>query len=316
MGHAAPNQASLVAGGLALLGGGLLLLWNRSGGSVSLPRIGDGCPAGSPDNPAPKSSDEPAAKRAPAVAARLRRLWSEATGDPGPPCEAAIEMALAHSWMESGIADATGGWWTDKTNKGAGNMVGSRNLGARQCSSGSTGGSYFDCVEYGDSKPNADGTQTKYAAKFRYYKAGATPDGVMRDADDAAAWDFLHDVSRVWGGIDELNSGDVRAYARKLYQKGYYQGFGATEAERVGGYAKAIASRLPAVAAALGHEKILAIIDPNIYQYGKTYVAPSNVAQASVGDELQQLYNSGALLRAKRSHDPWGSIIWHKEHRS
>lgn len=303
-----PDQRTMIAGALALLGAGALLLRRQS-----VRRLANGCPDGSSANPPPKVSNDLAAKRAPIVAERMRRLWTAATGDPNPPCEAAIEMLLSHAWLESGIADAGGGgWWTDKTASGGGDMRGSGNLGARQCSSFDKGDSYFRCVEYGDSRPTDSGKQIKYAAKFRYYTGGKMPDGATRNAADAAAWDFMHDVGVIWKSLPALKSGDVRRYAESLYERGYYQGFGATKEARIDGYARALASHLPAVAAALGHDRIHAIVDPGLYKSGKQYVAPSKVSGVDTfGPYLMQLHAKGALLRAYRNHQPWGDrLIW------
>lgn len=291
------RRSTLAAGALGLLGGGLLLARLALSSSSGVHLLGDGCPAGGPDNPPPAaSSDAGAAARVPIVTERFRRLWTAATGDPGPPCEAAIQILNAHSWLEAGLGD----WWTDKTATGAGDMRGSNNLGARQCSGAGADGAYFRCVEYGDSRPNADGTQTKIAAKFRYYTGGVMPDGVTRSAEDAAAWDFMHDVAIVWGALAELKSGDVRAYVKKLREKGYYQGFGATIEERENGYGRAVASRLPGAAAALGDHAILAIVAPEFYS-GKAYVAPSKISGA------------GAHLLARRDHTniTSGGLVWY-----
>lgn len=284
------SSGALLAGALALAGGGLLLLRRATGGAGgSRPLLGGGCPAGSPSNLPPKASSDAAAARAKVVAERLRRLWPAATGDSGPPCEATLQILLSHAWLESGIAEAGGGgWWTDKTATGGGDMRGSGNLGARQCSGSGQSGAYFRCVEYGDSRPNKDGTQTKYPAKFRYYIDGVTPDGVHRSAADAAAWDFLHDVAIVWGALAELRSGDVRAYVKKLREKGYYQGFGATVQEREDGYGRAVAAHLPAVASSLGDPKVLPIVAPEFWG-GKAYIAPSQVAGVDIDEEARAI---------------------------
>lgn len=273
-----------VVGSIAAVGGIAWLFKRRStstGGSsvVALP--------GSLSNPLPVPSSDAAAKRIPIVAERFRRLWPQVTGESGEMPPAALEIALSHAWLEGGVSEpGGGGWWTDKTDKGQGDMRGSGNLGARQCSSANQDGAYYTCVPYGDSRPATAAelaagkpAQIKIPASFRYYKAGKTPDGVERSAGDAAAWDFLHDITKVWPALEELKSGNVAAYATKLREKGYYQGFGATKAEQINGYGRAITSHLPAVAASLGHGRIAAIIDPSFLS-GKAYIAPSKVAEA------------------------------------
>ena len=255
-------------------------------------------------NPAlvPRHSTDAAAARAPRIAERFRRLWPEVTGRPGPMPEAALEIALAQAWLESGLAEAGGGgWWKDKTAQGQGSMVGSGNLGSRHCGAGDTGGAYYRCVPYGDTVAQPDGTNKPYDVSFRYYTGGMCG-GKERDAGDCAAWDFLYDITRRWPGLAELESGDVLAYAMKLGPKygandvpnqtvfgrrypggtGYYGGFGKSMQKRVGGYAYAIASHLPAIAAALGHARIFAKVAAPILTYSdkddEIRTAPAAVA--------------------------------------
>lgn len=270
--------------------------------AASLRHGGDG-PGCSPNNPLPVPSSDAAAKRIPAVAERFRRLWPEVTGESGSMPEAALEIALAQAWLESGIAEAGGGgWWKDKTAEGQGNMVGSGNLGARQCGKTDTGGDYYTCVPYGDSSPNADGTQTLIPASFRYYQAG-TVGGKSRNAGDAAAYDFLHTITKQFPALAELKSGSVLDYCIRQgpkyksddkpnqtvfgrpYLGGnyYYGGFGATMQERVGSYGRAIISHLPAIAAALGHKKIHACIAPELLTAGAKHAAVSGCCPP-VGD--------------------------------
>ena len=205
-------------------------------------------------------SDAPA-KRVGPVAERLRRLWPEVTGRGAMPL-AAQEIALALAWLKSGVAEpGGGGWWTDK----GGNMIGSGNLGALACGPNDEGGDYYTCVKYLDEVPQADGSRGPSTARFRYYKPG-TLGGKARDAGDAAAYDFLVSITKP--GLAEVESGDVLAYAKK-----HLQANGKTDEKQIASYGRAIASHIPAVAAALGHEKISSLVDQKILSDGAKHVA-------------------------------------------
>jgi hypothetical protein len=268
----------------------------------------------SPTNPAlvPRHSTDPAAQRAARIADRFRRLWPEVTGRSGPMPEAALEIALSQAWLESGIAEAGGGgWWKDKSDTGQGDMRGSGNLGSRHCGAGDTGGDYYKCVPYGDTVPQADGTNKPYDVSFRYY-TGGNCGGKQRDAADCAAWDFLYDITRRWPGLPELEAGDLLGYAMKLGPKyraddppnqtvfgrpyaggtGYYGGFGKSMQKRVGGYAYALASHLPAVAAALGHPRIFAKVPAEVL----TYSDKDDAIRLAGAAELVSIEGVGTVL--------------------
>jgi len=267
-------------------------------------------------NPMPHASGGAAMAQVPIVASQMRALWPSMVG--GTMTEAAVEIALAQAMLESGI----GTWWKDKTSEGEGrgSMVGSHNLGARQCGLRDEGGSDYTCVEYGDSRPNADGTQTYFPAKFRYY-----------NSPEAGVKDFLYSITRQWAAVAELQSGDVLGYAIKQGPKyraddkpnqlvfgreykggnGYYGGFGATMQDRVGGYGRAIASHLPAIAAALGHTKIEACIAPELAAKGKAH---ASTAGADIGATYTALHMAGLLPRARVIPDTHGTeIVWYLE---
>lgn len=77
------------------------------------PAAGRGAPSGPPLAPRPSSS--PMYVRAAVVAERLKRLWTEATGDPGPPSPAALEILLSQAALESGIAEpGVNGWESEE----------------------------------------------------------------------------------------------------------------------------------------------------------------------------------------------------------
>jgi hypothetical protein len=302
-----PAELALTASAVAITGGIAFFLTTRKGGVLT----------GTYANPLPVPSSDAVAKRVPAVAERLQRVWKDVTGDDMPP--QALEIALAQAWLESGVAEAGGGgWWTDKTDKGQGNMVGSGNLGARQCSKPTDSGDYYTCVPYGDTVPQPDGSSKAIDASFMYFKAGKTPDGVHRDAGDAAAWRFITDITKTWPALTELKSGDVMVYAKRQGPKaqggnGYYQGFGATMDERVSGYARAIASHIPAVAAALGHKKVYAKIEPELLASGPKHAAVTAGIQLAGAEIARALHIAGLLPRARAIPGSRGHVVWYVE---
>lgn len=248
-------KLALAASGVVITGGAALFAMKRPG----KPILGS-----SYANPLPVASSEAPAKRIPNVAPRLREAW-KALGLGDMP-EAALELVLANAWLESGVAEVKGGsWWKDRTAVGGGDMRQSGNLGAIQCVASDKGDGEWSCVAYEDSHPDG----TKYPTRFRSY---STP--------DAAAKDFVRvltkmpppatrDKARSTDLVAALKRGDVMNYAETLYNRGYYEGFGKTPAERVQAYAKALASHLPAIASALGHDKIAANIGPDLLANSK-----------------------------------------------
>jgi hypothetical protein len=252
--------------------------------------------------PRPASGNETGpAGRVPGVAKRIADVWRELFSSEIPP--QALEIALAQAWLESGIADSSGGWWADKTSKGAGNMTGSGNLGARQCGTGDHGGDAWTCVPYGDSRPATPAeiaagkpAQISFPVDFRYYKAGQIG-GKQRSKDEAAAFDFVTSITKQWPAKAELESGDVLAYAEKQYRNHYYGGFGSTPADRIAGYAKAIADHLPPIASALGYDKVHAFVPADLLATAKSHASSAVAGLAGVdGDELDtELEILGAL---------------------
>jgi len=121
---------------------------------------------------------------------------------------------------------------------------GSNNMGAVQ--KGSWNGKTFG---YQDSRPNDDGTSTKYYIEFRWYD---TPlDG----------WVDL--VKRVYTGglfsgkvgpyrqtmvLAPASAGDSKAFSEGLYDTSYYQGFGKNREERVRNHHKQVIAAVRAQA--------------------------------------------------------------------
>jgi hypothetical protein len=116
--------------------------------------------------------------------------------------------------------------------------VGSFNWGAVQAGSSSWTGATF---EYVDTHPNPDGTSTTYRAKFRKY-----PDNL------SGCLDFLRIlyVKRPTV-LAAAQSGDSGGVSSALYATRYYEGFGATPADRVRNHHKALERMLKSIDAAL-----------------------------------------------------------------
>lgn len=141
---------------------------------------------------------------------------------------------LAHVWpgasrvaLQGAQAVARGETYYGKGWKNA--CKGSHNWGAVQ-STDATG-----CAAT-DTHPDANGGSTPYAARFRVYAT-----------DDDGAADFLRILLR--GDVPAaLEAGDAHAIAAAMHANGYYEGFGATVADRIQNYANAIAKNARAVA--------------------------------------------------------------------
>lgn len=214
----------------------------------------------------PGSAAHAAAIRA--LAADVSAYWLAQTGAPIQPQELDLLLALF------GLETVWGLGWTDKTAKGQGDMRGSNNVNARQYSGP---GAAWRRVEYGDTRPptaaEAAAGQTAnipIPAPFNFYV-----DAEGRTAAQNGAWYAVRDLTSVWNAREALRTGSAPALARRLGPKefgglGYYGGFGTTEAARVGGYANAMASRLPEVAAALGRDQSVATVAPAAGAYANT----------------------------------------------
>jgi hypothetical protein len=143
------------------------------------------------------------AARAFASEALHNRFWR--TPYPGE-----IIHLAAIAWIETSYG---AGW------KGAGRD--SYNMGAIQCGSSWTG----DRFSYTDTRPNPDGTSTRYQTHFRKYP---TP---------LAGWSDLVDVAYIHRGRKDVRLAaelqNTLAVSQALYDTHYYEGWGATPAIRV-----------------------------------------------------------------------------------
>jgi hypothetical protein len=116
--------------------------------------------------------------------------------------------------------------------KGAGK--GSFNMGAVQCGSSWKG----DRFSYTDTRPNDDGTSTPYRVDFRKYPT----------AEDG--WFDLVNVVYVNRGRqcvrEAAQFGDFYRVSQTLHQTGYYEGFGATGADRIRNHYRALSKSIAA----------------------------------------------------------------------
>lgn len=140
-----------------------------------------------------------------------------------------LQCVQAIGWLETNYANS----W-----KGVG--IGSWNFGAIQ--KGGWSGSFF---EYTDTHPNADGTSTQYKIGFRKY-----PDAVSGVVDLCKVVYFAFDrVKRV---LPAATRGDLLAFSTELHRYPcYYEGFGASDAERIAHHHAAVVSAIHLQALAL-----------------------------------------------------------------
>jgi len=233
----APAFVTLTTVGLLA---GAVYFWRRQRAAAP----SSGAPSGDAPTPAPKPSgkgevpttapavaaNDQTPTRLPKVADALRKVAGEVLGRDLTDNE--LALVLGQAWLETGA----GGWWP-------GALKGSSNLGAMQCTSAEqkAGASqpYYTCVEGSDK--HSDGKS--YAIKFRYYRdhAGKT----------ALEWSAFNFLSRVKGSL-ERSDGTPESYAAELKKTRYYEGFGATEEERIAGYASALRTRALQAAKQLG----------------------------------------------------------------
>lgn len=182
-----------------------------------------------------------------------------------------VQFVQAVAWLESNYG---AGW------KGAG--VGSWNMGAVQAkplNPPCAPGKKIECdpatsFVNADSRPNADGTSTPYECCYRKYP---TPEAGMQHVAD-----ILYNRMKI-------QPTSIEAVSTQMYDKHYYEGFGATREERI---AKHV-DRLNA-----GLEKITAALDEPMPPY-------SSGDETDTGDDTGMLMflGAGAALLV-------GGFIW------
>lgn len=135
-----------------------------------------------------------------------------------------VQFVQAVAWLESQYGQ---GW------KGAG--VGSWNMGAVQA--GHAPCNPATSFEYTDTHPNPDGTSTPYTICFRKYP-GPT--------------EGMADVARILYKQMGITPTSIRAVSTQMYEKHYYEGFGATKEARINNHIKALTAGLTKITTALG----------------------------------------------------------------
>jgi peptidoglycan hydrolase-like protein with peptidoglycan-binding domain len=158
-----------------------------------------------------------------------------------------LQCLQSIGWLETNYASSWHGPGVDSWNFGA-------------IQRGGWSGSFF---EYTDTHPNPDGTSTPYKIGFRKY-----PDAVSGVADLCKvvymAFDRLHRV------LPAASRGDLLAFSTELHRAPcYYEGFGATDAERIAHHCAAVTSAIRLQCAELGepmpNEPVLPVIAPALF---------------------------------------------------
>ena len=134
----------------------------------------------------------------------------------GSPTIGEIKALAGIGWLETNYGD-----WH-------GEGEGSNNIGAIHADA-SWNGEVFLAT---DTKPNDDGTSTSYVTRFRKYPTAEL--GWLDLADEAF---YARGRSSVRAAAQRQDWEDV---STALYETGYYQGQGATEAERIAGHVRAL----------------------------------------------------------------------------
>ncbi len=166
--------------------------------------------------------------------------FSQGVGRPGTRPELQCLQAIGD--LETGYGSS----W-----HGAG--AGSFNMGAIQ-----KGGWSGEVFSYTDTHPNADGSSTPYTISFRKYKSAT--DGFL---DLCKVVYLVFAVRRK--ALECAGRGDVLGFSTALHTPPvYYEGFGATDQERIAHHHSAVVSSIRRQAAALGEDMPEAQLPPVI----------------------------------------------------
>jgi hypothetical protein len=174
--------------------------------------------------------------------AALSAAWDSLGGLPAK-TTAALQMAQAVARVEGGYAE---GCWPHCPevchNAGGLQLPGSpvtHDGSIPVCPPGSA-----PCV---DTHPNADGSNTSFGVCFMTYPTQA-----------AGLAAFLQRLIVTHETADVIGSGDADAMSRAMYASHYFGGYGATDEERIAGYADGIASWAQQIASSLGEPNLIA----------------------------------------------------------
>jgi hypothetical protein len=148
----------------------------------------------------------------------------------------ALERRFGNGVTSGEVKALAGIGWLE-TNYGAGwkgDGANSNNIGAIHADPSWSG----DVFLSKDTRPNADGSSTEYYTRFKKYATAA--DG----------WNDLVDTAFIQHGRSSVRAAarvnDWLGVSTALYQTGYYEGFGATDAERIAGHRKALQAAISA----------------------------------------------------------------------
>lgn len=160
-------------------------------------------------------------KATPAMHAAARRDATEAFQDVvhAPPTANELRFLLAVALHETTFG---AGW--------SGTGVGSFNMGALQAGAGWTGSTFV----HTDTHPTATGGATSYQTQFKAYASA------LEGWEDLVRELYLRRTTV----REAARRGSVLDVAQAMRSTSYYEGKGATQAERVRGYAQALADML------------------------------------------------------------------------
>lgn len=134
-----------------------------------------------------------------------------------------VQFVQAVALLESGYGQ---GW------KAAGQ--GSWNMGAVQA--GHAPCNPATSFEYVDTHPNSDGTSTPYTICFKKYPGPV---------------EGMADVARILYKQMKITPTSIRAVSTQMYEKHYYEGFGATKEARINNHIKALTAGLQKITTSL-----------------------------------------------------------------
>ncbi len=169
-----------------------------------------------------------------------------------PPTQAELQMVQAVSKGEGGYGLATYQLLQVEPGEGYGTVIGSsqqtNNWGAVQAGNPPCDpNTSFMATDSSPNRKTAENPKGLYYACFKRYQ---TPElgceSFLRTLLIGSSTFPRHDVKAA------VASGSADEVARAMYESHYYEGFGATEADRIGHYADAIAKNAASIASALG----------------------------------------------------------------
>jgi hypothetical protein len=189
-----------------------------------------------------------------------------------------IKALAGIGWLETQYGT---GW----ENTGNGEGTDSHNIGAIHGDASWPGDVFLST----DTKPNDDGTSTSYVTRFRSYPTAALG---WLDLVDVAF--VQNDRSSVRGAA---RASDWAGVSAALYETGYYQGFGATKAERIAHHRKALESAIELADDAAGRN-MTASITIRVQNPQEDYIGTASVSEAVAPGltPLAQIYGAPIMI--------------------